>query len=109
MTVQQQIKQLDLTVFHLEDGDRKIENVYCGDLLSWVMGRAPDNCCWLTIMTNQNVAAVGVLIDCACIVLAEGVQPDSDLTARCAAQGVTLLGSPLGEYELCWRLKQLLE
>ena len=108
MTVSQLIEAMDLKEFYLEDGDREVESVYCGDLLSWVMGKAPADCCWITIMSNQNVAAVGVLTDCACVILSEDVQPDDDLTQRCEKQGVTLLGSSLGEYELCWKLHEAL-
>ena len=59
-------------------------------------------------MSNQNVAAVAVLCDTACIVLSENVQPDAELLERAEKQGVTLLGSELDEYQLCWRMKELL-
>ena len=109
MTVQELIDRLELKVFYLEDGDRDIENIYCGDLLSWVMGKCPEDACWVTIMSNQNVAAVGILCDCACVILGEDVAPDDDLMDRCEKQGVTLLGSPQGEYELCWMLKEAMD
>ena len=48
MTVQQLTEQLSLTVFHLDDPDRAVTGGYCGDLLSWVMGRAPADGAWLT-------------------------------------------------------------
>ena len=54
-TVQELIHDLDLTVFHLEDGGRTVSGgCYCGDLLSWVMGRAPADGVWLTIMSNRS-------------------------------------------------------
>jgi len=59
-------------------------------------------------MSNQNVAAVAVLCDTACIILSENVQPDAELLERAEKQGVTLLGSELDEYQLCWRMKELL-
>ena len=40
MTVRQLADELDLTVFALDDPDREAAGGYCGDLLSWVMGRA---------------------------------------------------------------------
>ena len=58
MTVQQLTEALSLTVFNLDDPDRPVTGGYCGDLLSWVMGRAPADGVWLTIMSNVNVAAV---------------------------------------------------
>lgn len=108
MTVKELSDKLGLTVFYMEEEDREIEGAYCGDLLSWVMGRCPANSVWVTIMSNQNVAAVAVLCDTACTVLSEGVQPDAELLERAEKQGVTLLGSDLDEYQLCWRIKELL-
>ena len=89
-------------------GEREIEGAYVGDLLSWVMGKCPADAAWITIMSNQNVAAVAVLCDTACTILSENVHPDEELLARAESQGVTLLGSELDEYTLCWKLKELL-
>ena len=108
MTVKELSDKLGLTVFYMEEEDREIEGAYCGDLLSWVMGRCPADSVWVTIMSNQNVAAVAVLCDTACTVLSEGVQPDAELLERAEKQGVTLLGSDLDEYQFCWRIKELL-
>ena len=47
----------------LPDGERKINGVYIGDLLSWVMGRAKADDAWITIMSNINIAAVAALAD----------------------------------------------
>ena len=108
MTVAELKEALDLDVFYMEEEDREIEGVYCGDLLSWVMGKCPADAAWITIMSNQNVAAVAVLCDTACTILSEGVKPDGELLERAEKQGVTLLGSDLDEYTLCWRLKEIL-
>ncbi len=108
MTVQELVNALNLKVFYMEEPERDIEAVYCGDLLSWVMGKCPADAAWITIMSNQNVAAVAVLCDTACTILSENVQPDNELLERVEKQGVTLLGSDMDEYQLCWRLKEVL-
>ena len=108
MTVKELSDALELKVFYMEEEDREIEGGYCGDLLSWVMGRCPADVAWVTIMSNQNVAAVAVLCDTACTILSEGVTPDEELLERAESQGVTLLGSDMDEYQLCWRIKALL-
>jgi serine kinase of HPr protein (carbohydrate metabolism regulator) len=108
MTVKELVEALGLKVFYMEEEDREIDGVYCGDLLSWVMGKCPADAAWVTIMSNQNVAAVAVLCDTACTILSENVQPDAELLERAEKQGVTLLGSDLDEYQLCWRLKEVL-
>lgn len=109
ITVQGLIDSIPLTVFHLDDPDRPVEGGYCGDLLSWVMGRAPAGGAWLTIMSNVNVAAVAALADTACVVLAEGVVPDPPLLDRAKAQGITLLGTELSVFDCAVQLGRLLE
>ena len=73
--------------------DRAVESGYCGDFLSNIISRAPDSCAWLTVMNNVNVAAVATLIDCACIILCEGTEPDGPLFERAKMQGLWVLGS----------------
>ncbi len=104
MNVAELTRRLGLTVFHGEDMDRAVTGGYCGDLLSWVMGRAPAGSAWLTIMSNVNVAAVASLADVACVVLTEGVSPDAPLLQKCEAQGINLLGSERSTYECASRL-----
>ena len=99
MTVQQLTEQLSLTVFHLDDPDRAVTGGYCGDLLSWVMGRPPADGAWLTIMSNVNVAAVAALTDVACVVLTESVQPDPPLLQKARTQGINLLGTAQSTYD----------
>ena len=108
MTVKELSDALELKVFHLEEEDREIEGGYCGDLLSWVMGRCPEEVAWITIMSNQNVAAVAVLCDPACVILSEGVEPDAELLEKAGTSGVNLLGSDLDEFQLCWKIHELI-
>ena len=54
MTVQDLIEKLDLSVLVEGELDREITDCYIGDLLSWVMGRAPADSAWLTVMGNIN-------------------------------------------------------
>ena len=72
MKISELAKESGWQVFS-EGEDRAVESGYCGDFLSNIISRAPDSCAWLTVMNNVNVAAVATLIDCACIVLCEGV------------------------------------
>lgn len=78
---------------------RDITQVYCCDLLSFVMGRAPADSAWITVMGNVNSAAVASLADVACIVLSDGVQPDAPMLARAAQQDIAVLASDLPAFE----------
>ena len=73
MTVRELTEALSLTPFHLAQPDRPVSGGYAGDLLSWVLGRAGQDAAWLTIMSNQNVAAVALMAEVSCVILTEGV------------------------------------
>lgn len=108
MTVKQLCEQANLKAFILADEDREIKGVYCGDLLSWVMGRAQDSDAWITIMSNVNVVAVASLTDVSCVILAEDVVPESEVLDAAKLKGINLLGSSLDAYSLCVTLGKLL-
>lgn len=47
------------------DAEREITRVFCCDLLSVAMGKAPAGCAWVTVMANINTLAVASLTDTA--------------------------------------------
>lgn len=99
---------LGLTAFAMPESGRDVRGGYAGDLLSWVMGRAQEGDAWLTIMSNGNIVAVATLADVGCVILCEGVEPDSGVAALAAEKGVNLLGSSVSVFELSALVKQLL-
>ncbi len=108
MTVGALAEKLNLSPFAVNDGDRPVTGGYAGDLLSWVMGRAEQDCAWVTIMSNINVVAVASLADVSLVVLAEGVKPDEGVAERAAARGVNLYGSEKPAFALCAEIAALL-
>ena len=74
--------------------------IYCCDLLSIVMGRAPADGLWVTVMGNLNSIAVAVLTDSACILLAEGMALDGDVLLLPPKPGVLIQGHPLRQKDL---------
>ena len=75
--------------------DRAVTSVYCADLLSWAMSRAPEGSAWCTVMGNVNAVAVASLADVACIVLCEGAALDAEAEEKARQQGVNILRTPL--------------
>ncbi len=108
MTVNELAATAGFTAAALPDGEREITGAYIGDLLSWVMGRAREGNAWITIMSNSNIVAVATLADTACILLAEGVEPDAGVAALAEQKGINILISPLGAYETALKLHELL-
>lgn len=99
MTVDKLAEILDATTVNRADFSREVTGGYAGDLLSFVMGRAPENCAWYTVMTNVNVAAVAVLADVSVVVLCEGCQPDLTLVERAKTQGINVIATTLPVYD----------
>lgn len=107
MTVTELKDTLSLTPVTLPEGDREVEGVYIGDLLSWVMGRAQADNVWLTIMSNLNIVAVATLADVSCIVLCEGVTLEESVRNTAEAKGVNILTTEAPAYETAKKLAEL--
>ena len=108
MNVRELAHVMALTEFIMPEPGREVNGGYVGDLLSWVMGRAQTGNAWITIMSNQNVAAVALMADVACVILSEGVTPDEALLSRAKEQEVNLLGSDKGTFALAAAVHDLL-
>lgn len=110
MTVKDLAQALDCKILTEQDGlENEVTGGYCGDLLSWVMGRAKSGGAWFTVMGNINSVAVAVLADVACIILTENASLDGDALARALQQGVAILHSSQDSYTLAVRLSELLK
>ena len=108
MTVSELTQLEEFKALCLPEGERRIDGVYIGDLLSWVMGRAGEDNAWVTIMTNINVVAVASLSDVACVILAEGTAPDNEVLSTAEEKGVNILSSSLSAYEIAVKLSSLI-
>lgn len=100
-TVEEMARELGLTVIEGGNGlSREISGgVYCCDLLSIVMGRAPAGGVWVTVMANLNAIAVAVLCDLSCVVIAEGMAIDEATRQKAREQEVVLLFSERPVYD----------
>jgi hypothetical protein len=87
-----------------DGGDREIESVYCGDLLSLVMSRAPSDTAWVTVMGNVNAAAVASLGDFATIVIAEGMEADAVCLDKAKVQGINIYKTALPVFEAAYKI-----
>ncbi|MBP8640416.1 MAG: hypothetical protein KBI01_05885 [Oscillospiraceae bacterium] len=82
------------------DGEREITGgVYCCDLLSIVMGRAPAGSLWITVMGNVNAMAVSSLADTACVVVAESMPLDEEALNGARKGDITVLQTKLPVFE----------
>lgn len=109
MNITQAIEKLNLKILVSGDMEREITDCYIGDLLSWVMGRAPEDSIWLTVMGNINSIAVATLADVSCIVLVENAALDEDAKKKAELHDVTILQSEENSYALATKIYELLK
>ena len=108
MNVKQLIEELNLKILIEGDLDREVTSCYIGDLLSWVMGRAPEDSAWLTVMGNINSIAVATLADVSCIVLVESAALDEEARKKAEMHDVTILQSDENSYSLAVKIHELI-
>ena len=93
MKLQTILKLPDCRVLSEGRPEREVTRVFCCDLLSIAMSRAPSDSVWVTVMGNKNTVAVASLADVACIVLAEGVSMDRDSLEKASEEGIAVLST----------------
>lgn len=108
MKVRELIEKDIFEVVNQGDIEREIESVYCCDLLSIAMGRAPAGCCWVTVMGNINTVAVASLTDAGLVILAEGVSLDKMAASRAETQEINVLRTELPVFEAALKVHELL-
>ncbi len=96
------------TVSEGGETERNICGLFCCDLLSIAMGRAPAGCAWVTVMANINTLAVAALADVACVILAEGVSADENMRQKAQREGISLLRTGLPVFEAALAVHQRL-
>ncbi len=108
MQIKDIIFPLNLKVVTGENAlDKTIETGYIGDLLSVVMGKAPEGCVWVTVQSHINIVAVATLADIGCIIVSEGFVIDDEAIQKAVEENVVLLSSEESSYAIAKKLGQL--
>ena len=108
MTVQDLVTAVPLTVVSGQNAlARNVTGGYTSDLLSNVMGQAQQGNVWVTMQGHQNIIAVASLSGLAAVIVAGGSQPDQEAMKKAESEGVILLTSPLGSFEVVGRLHRM--
>ena len=74
---------------------------YSCDLLSWVLAHGKAGMAWCTVQTHVNVIAVSVLMEMACVVLVEGVEPEEASLKKAIDEEMPILATNKTAYEIC--------
>jgi len=81
--------------------DTDISCGYACDLLSWVLAHGKAGMAWCTVQTHVNVIAVSVLMEMACVILVEGVEPEEASLKKAIDEEMPILATNKTAYEVC--------
>lgn len=108
MTVENLIETKLFTLQAQGNISKPISKVFCCDLLSIAMSKAPADAAWVTVMGNRNTLAVASLADVSCIILAEGVLLSPEDLACASDQGITVLSTELPVFDAGLKMQEKL-
>lgn len=81
--------------------DGEISCGYSCDLLSWVLAHGKQGMAWCSVQTHVNVIAVAVLMEMACVILVEGVEPEEASLKKAIQEEMPILATSKTAYEVC--------
>lgn len=79
----------------------QVKDVYCCDLLSWVMSHAKKGTAWITVHTHLNIIAVATLAELSCIIIPEGIMMEEATVRKAEQEGIPIISTELSAYKIC--------
>lgn len=102
MTVRELMTTIGATCVNPEANlEAEITCGYSCDLLSWVLAHGKAGMAWCTVQTHVNVIAVSVLMEMACVILVEGVEPEEASLKKAIDEEMPILSTSKTAYEVC--------
>ncbi len=81
--------------------DKEIEGVFCGDLLSWVMGNCHESNAWITVQTHLNVVAVAALKEISCLIIVQDASIPQETLDKAKEEHIAVFETSMSAYEAC--------
>lgn len=108
MKVSEVIKTLNLSVIQNDFNDIDIKQGYTSDLLSDVMGNAPDESILITIQAHKNTLAVATLKDSPAIIICNNRPIPDDFLEGAKNEKIGLFVSKENQFEVSGKLYKAL-
>ena len=107
MNLQELLKLIDGdTLTDDPDLNREVKGGCGADLMSDVLASIQPHAILLTGLCNPQVVRTAQIADVAAIVLVRGKRPPQETVELANQEGIPLISSPYGMFELCGRLYQ---
>ncbi len=88
--------------------DTPLVGAYTSDMLSDVMAHAPEDSVLVTLQAHKNTVACASLAGIKALVLAGQREAPPDMLEAAKAEGIAVFASPMRQFELSWRIADLL-
>jgi hypothetical protein len=93
----------------LPNAEAKVTGAYTSDLLSDVMGHAPDDSVLITIQAHKNTVAVATLAGINAVMLCNSRPVPDDMIEAAREEGIALFRTPENQFQTSVRIQKLLE
>lgn len=90
------------------DKAKAVGGCYVCDLLSLAMSKVSEGDAWITVQTNINIAAVAVLTEAACVVVAEGMHVEEAVVNKAKSEDVVIIKTGKSAFDAAMAIGKLL-
>mgnify|MGYP003425503283 FL=1 len=109
MTIKQMQEKLNLEVISLDSENSEITEVYTSDLLSDIMGNAPENSVLVTIQDHKNTVAVATLKESKAIIICNNRPIPEDMIEAAKSEEISIFRTEMNQYQISGKLYSLIE
>ena len=109
MTIKQMQKELKLEIIQDEFDDAKITKVYTSDLLSDIMGNAPEESVLITIQAHKNTVAVATSKKSPAIIICNSRPIPDDMLESAKSEKIVIFKTDLTQFEISGKLYHLIK
>lgn len=88
--------------------DAEASGCYVCDLLSLAMSKVSAGDVWITVQANVNIAAVAVLTEAACVLIAEGMNIEDSVIEKANNENVIILRTSKSAFDAAMEIGKLL-
>lgn len=109
MTIKQMQNELNLEIIQNDFDDVEITQVYTSDLLSDIMGNAPDESILVTIQAHKNTVAVATLKESKAIIICNSRPIPDDMIETAKAEKIAIFRTDLSQFKVSGKLYKLIK
>ena len=109
MKIRETAERLKFEILNTKFEDAELLDGYTSDLLSDVIGNAPDSSVLITIQAHKNSVAVCALAGILAILICNGRDVPDDMIEAADQEGVAILRTDLNQFTASYEMYRLIQ